>query len=62
MLHLFMLPAFFAACSANIGAELADFMCEFGVTRHESRGRVADFSAGPLQLDAARHHFDILLV
>jgi hypothetical protein len=60
MSHL-MLGAFFAAGFAHICANIANRGSEFASARHIAGGHAADLSAVHIELDAARHHFYIVL-
>jgi len=57
-----MLRAFVAARLADFCADAANTAREVRVARHYARGRGADRRAGAIQLDAACHHFHILLM
>jgi len=57
-----MLRAFVAARLADFCADAANTVREVRVARHYARGRGADRRAGAIQLDAACHHFHILLM
>ena len=61
MIH-FVLRAFFAAGVADFGAKLAGAFDEVGTARHLPHAVPAHICATAIQFDAARHHFDVILV
>jgi hypothetical protein len=61
MVHL-MAAAFFTARAADFSADPTDFLREFRTARHEAGGHRADPGAIAIQPNAARHHFDIILL
>jgi hypothetical protein len=61
VLHL-VLRAFFAACIADFGAKLAYPFRELRSARHLAHCERTYVGAAPVKFDAARHHFDVVLV
>jgi hypothetical protein len=57
-----MLPALARAGIANLYAKRAERCCEVTSPRNQPHGERADVRAITIQLDAASHHFYILLV
>jgi hypothetical protein len=57
-----MLPAFLFAFAANVGTNAADIFRELRAGGHHCGRGEADLRAITIQGDAARHHFDIVLL
>jgi hypothetical protein len=54
--------ALFAASAADFRAKAADVLREFRSASHETCGDAADDRALMVQVDAARHHFDVVFL
>ena len=59
MLHVGMVFAFLGAAVANAFAKLAKLFGEFAVKAHDLGGGITEGGAFEIELDAARHAFDI---
>jgi heterodisulfide reductase subunit A-like polyferredoxin len=57
-----MLAAFFAAGLAHIRARLANGCSELAAATHVSGSHAADLRTVHIKRNAARHHFDVLLL
>jgi hypothetical protein len=61
MIHL-VFAAFLAAGAAEVGADPAQFLGKLRPARHESRRHSTEDCALMIQIDAARHFFDVLFL
>lgn len=57
-----MLCALIAAGLADIGAKLANLLCELTATRHVSSSHPANFRAIHVERNAPGHHFHVLFL
>jgi hypothetical protein len=57
-----MLRAFFAASVTDLRAELTHLLSELRAARHFAHGERAEIRATAIQLDAPRHHLDVILM
>ena len=60
MIH-FMLRAFLSACTADLGAKGAELLSIFTFAAHQCGSQPANVRAVAVKLDAASHHFYIIL-
>ena len=60
MIH-FMLRAFLTACAADLGAKGTELLGVLTFTAHQCGGQPTNVCAVTVQLDAASHHFYVIL-
>ena len=58
----FVFPALLAASAADAAADTADFLCELRSSGHETSGYTANDRALVIEIDAARHSLDVVLL